>query len=88
MAAKKNPPGKPSPVDQAMADIKRRYPASSMEFKGVNSQKQAVQQFQDVVSESGLVDKYNSRTLMAAAAKVAAQRFVSYTPRRNGTRAK
>ena len=87
MAAKKNQPPKPSPVEQAVADIKRRYPATAMEFRGVKSPQQAVQQFQDVVSESGLVDKYNTRTLMAAAAKVANQRFVSSQPKR-GMRAK
>jgi hypothetical protein len=68
-----------TPIDKAIADIKRRYPGTVLgEFKGVRSTNQAVQQFQDVVSESGLVDKYNNRTLMAAAAKVATQRFAAY----------
>ena len=44
----------------------------------MRSTAQAVQQFQDVVAESALVDKYNNRTLMSAAAKVATQRFVAY----------
>jgi hypothetical protein len=77
MAAKKV--SSSTPVDKAIADIKRRYPGTvSGEFKGVRSTTQAVQQFQDVVSESSLVDKYNNRTLMAAAAKVATQRFAAY----------
>ena len=68
-----------TPVDKAVADIKRRYPGISVgEWKGVRSTAQAVQQFQDVVAESALVDKYNNRTLMSAAAKVATQRFVAY----------
>ena len=77
MAAKKV--SSSTPIDKAIADIKRRYPGTvSGEFKGVRSTTQAVQQFQDVVSESALTDKYNNRTLMAAAAKVATQRFVAY----------
>jgi hypothetical protein len=77
MAAKKV--SSSTPVDQAVAAIKRRYPGTAMgEFKGVRSTTQAVQQFQDVVAESALTDKYNNRTLMAAAAKVATQRFVAY----------
>jgi len=77
MAAKKM--GSSAPVDQAIAAIKRRYPGSSFgDFKGVKSTSQAVQQFQDVVAESALTDKFNNRTLMAAAAKVATQRFVTY----------
>jgi hypothetical protein len=77
MAAKKV--SSSTPVDKAIADIKRKYPGTVMsEFKGVRSTSQAVQQFQDVVSESSLTDKYNNRTLMAAAAKVATQRFVTY----------
>jgi hypothetical protein len=68
-----------TPIDKAIADIKRRYPGTvSGEFKGVRSTTQAVQQFQDVVAESALTDKYNNRTLMAAAAKVATQRFAAY----------
>jgi hypothetical protein len=77
MAAKKM--GSSTPVDQAIAAIKRRYPGTTMgEFKNVKSTTQAVQQFQDVVAESALTDKFNNRTLMAAAAKVATQRFVAY----------
>jgi len=38
----------------------------------------AVQLFQDIVAESGLVDKSNNRTLMSAAAKVATQRYAAY----------
>ena len=68
-----------TPVDQAIAAIKRRYPGTAMgEFKGVRSTAQAVQQFQGVVAESALTDKFNNRTLMAAAAKVATQRFAAY----------
>ena len=77
MAAKKV--SSSTPIDKAIADIKRRYPGTvSGEFKGVRSTNEAVQQFQDVVSESALTDKYNNRTLMAAAAKVATQRFAAY----------
>jgi hypothetical protein len=77
MAAKKV--SSSTPVDQAIAAIKRRYPGTSMgEFKGVRSTAQAVQQFQGVVAESALTDKFNNRTLMAAAAKVATQRFSAY----------
>ena len=77
MAAKKV--NSSTPIDKAIADIKRRYPGTvSGEFKGVRSTTQAVQQFQDVVAESALTDKYNNRTLMAAAAKVATQRFAAY----------
>lgn len=77
MAAKKA--SSSTPIDQAVAAIKRRYPGtSSGEFKGVKSTAQAVQAFQDVVAESALTDKFNNRTLMAAAAKVATQRFVAY----------
>ena len=69
----------PSPINKAIADIKRRYPGTvSGEFKGVRSTNEAVQLFQDIVSESSLIDKYNNRTLMAAAAKVATQRFAAY----------
>jgi hypothetical protein len=78
---KKLPPGGSSstPVDRAVADIKRRYPGTiAGEFKGVKSTSMAVQMFQDVVAESGLVDKYNNRTLMSAAAKVATQRYAAY----------
>lgn len=77
MAAKKV--SSSTPVDQAIAAIKRRYPGTTMgEFKGVRSTAQAVQQFQGVVAESALTDKFNNRTLMAAAAKVATQRFSAY----------
>ena len=77
MAAKKV--SSSTPIDQAVAAIKRRYPGTTMgEFKGVRSTTQAVQQFQDVVAESALTDKYNNRILMAAAAKVATQRFAAY----------
>jgi hypothetical protein len=77
MAAKKV--SSSTPIDKAIADIKRRYPGTvSGEFKGVRSTNQAVQAFQDVVAESALTDKYNNRTLMAAAAKVATQRFAAY----------
>lgn len=77
MAVKKSIPS--TPVDKAVADIKRRYPGTiAGEFKGVKSTSMAVQMFQDVVAESGLVDKYNNRTLMSAAAKVATQRYAAY----------
>ena len=79
MAPPKKISGTSSEVDKAVAAIKRRYPGISVgEWKGVRSTAQAVQQFQDVVAESALVDKYNNRTLMSAAAKVATQRFVAY----------
>lgn len=68
----------PSPLDKAIADIKRRYPAGGSNYRGITTANQAVQSFQDVVAESGLVDKYSNRTLMAAAAKVATQRFAAY----------
>ena len=63
---------------EAIADIKRRYPAGGSNYRGITSVNQAVQSFQDVVAESGLVDKYNDRTLMAAADKVAKERYVAY----------
>ena len=77
MAAKKTPSA--TPVEQAVAAIKRRYPGNAVgEFKGVKSNAQAVQQFQGVVAESALTDKFNNRTLMAAAARVAKERFAAY----------
>ena len=69
----------PSPIDKAIADIKRRYPAGGSNYRGITTTNQAVQSFQDVVAESGLVDKYSNRTLMAAAAKVAKERFIAAT---------
>lgn len=80
MAGKRTTPPYPKPLLEAMKDIERRYPGtSSSEFKGVRSTTQAVQSFQDVVAGSALTDKYNNRTLMAAAARVATARYVAYT---------
>jgi hypothetical protein len=89
MAAKRPLPPTPSPkpIDKAYFEIKKRYPGTlAGEFKGLRSVTQAVQQFQDVVAESALVDKYSNRTLMAAAAKLAKERFVVYGGRSENVR--
>jgi hypothetical protein len=81
MAAKRPLPPTPSPkpIDKAYFEIKKRYPAGNENYRGIMTANQAAQSFQDVVAESGLVDKYSNRTLMAAAAKLAKERWTAAT---------
>lgn len=57
-----------APADAAYNAILKRY---GNQVSGGKTMKEAIQSFQDVVAESSLVDKFSSRTLDAAAARIA-----------------
>lgn len=81
MAAKKKAPAtSSSSVDVAARLIRQRYGNKvGGDIAGSRqTMRQFVQGFQDVVAESSLTDRFNSRTLDAAAKKVATEQYAKY----------
>ena len=72
--------GGQSPVDMAARAIRQRYgnKVGGDIAGGRQTMRQFVQSFQDVVAESSLVDRFASRTLDAAAKKVATEQYAKY----------
>lgn len=72
--------GGQKPVELAARAIRQRYgnKVGGDVAGGRQSMREFVQSFQDVVAESGLTDKFSSRTLDAAAKKVATQQYSKY----------
>lgn len=72
--------GGQKPIDLAARAIRQRYgnKVGGDIAGGRQTMRQFVQSFQDVVAESGLVDKFSSRTLDAAAKKVATEQYSKY----------
>lgn len=68
------------PVDVAARMIRQRYgnKVGGDVAGGRQTMRQFVQSFQDVVAESSLVDRFASRTLDAAAKKVATEQYAKY----------
>lgn len=62
----------PTPIEQAIAAIQRRY---GNNVAGAKTMREAIEGLKDVVAESSLVDKYSMRTLDAAATRVAQNAF-------------
>jgi hypothetical protein len=64
---------KPAPtIDAAVVAIQRRY---GNNVAGAKTMREAIQGLKDTVAESSLVDKFSSRTLDAAATRVAQNAF-------------
>jgi hypothetical protein len=77
--AKSTPVGakstKPIGVRRAVEQIKTKYNSGPDSYDLRNGKKNYVSSFQDVVSESSLSGKFDSRTLSAAARRVAEDRW-------------
>jgi|DEB0MinimDraft_6_1074348.scaffolds.fasta_scaffold101218_2 hypothetical protein len=76
MAAKKKATGQ-SAVDAAAKAIENRY-GNKYEKEGSRTLAAYTRSLQDVVAESPLYERFSSKTLDAAAAKVARKQWIGY----------
>jgi hypothetical protein len=76
MAAKKKASGQ-SAVDAAAKVIENRY-GNKYVREASRTLAEYTQAFQDVVAESSLYERFSSKTLDAAAAKVARKQWIGY----------